>query len=85
MDAAEEAADEHGDNLSAIALQWGDKLLSHDAVSTQLMPLGETTTIINPVTHQLPDENDPQDLSDDDIENTIAEIQKALMKTKQNI
>lgn len=85
MDAAEEAADEHGDNLSAIALQWGDKLLSHDAVSTQLMPLGETTTIINPVTHQLPDENDPQDLSDDDIESTIAEIQKALMKTKQNI
>jgi serine/threonine protein phosphatase PrpC len=85
LDAAESAADKHGDNLSAISVQWGDKQLSHDAVSTQLMPLGETTTIINAVTHQSIDGSDPQDLSDDDIENTIAEIQAALMKTKQKI
>lgn len=85
MDAAEQAADEHGDNLSAIALQWGDKQLSHDAVSTQLMPLGNTTTIINPVTRQNIDGTDPQDLTDDDIESTIAEIQAALNKTKQKI
>lgn len=85
LDAAEAAADKHGDNLSAISVQWGDKQLSHDAVSTQLMPLGETTTIINAVMHQSIDGSDPQDLSDDDIENTIAEIQAALMKTKQKI
>lgn len=85
LDAAEAAADKHGDNLSAISVQWGDKQLSHDAVSTQLMPLGETTTIINAVLHQSIDGSDPQDLSDDDIENTIAEIQEALMKTKQKI
>ena len=85
MDAAENAADEHGDNLSSIAVQWGDKQLSMDTVSTQLMPLGETTTIINAVTNQLTDDTDPQDLSDDDIEDTIAEIQKALLKTKQKI
>ncbi|KAG1649547.1 Serine/threonine phosphatase stp [Nymphon striatum] len=83
MDEAEQAADEHGDNLSAIALQWGDKQLSDDTVSTQLMPLGDTTTIINPVTQQKVDGSDPQDLSDDDIESTIAEIQAALNKTKQ--
>jgi len=47
------------------------------------MPLGDTTTIINPVTQQNDDDSDPQDLSDDDIENTIAEIQAALIKTKQ--
>jgi PPM family protein phosphatase len=85
LDAAETAADKHGDNLSAISVQWGDKQLSHDTVSTQLMPLGETTTIINEVTYQPTDGSDPQDLSDDDIENTIAEIQAALMKTKQKI
>lgn len=85
LDAAEAAADKHGDNLSAISVQWGDKQLSHDTVSTQLMPLGETTTIINAVTHQSIDGSDPQDLSDDDIENTIAEIQAALMKTKQKV
>ncbi|MFW5432340.1 MAG: PP2C family protein-serine/threonine phosphatase [Methylophilaceae bacterium] len=83
MDSAEAAADENGDNLSAITLQWGDKQLHHDTVSTGLMPLGETTTIINPVSHQIADENDQQDLSDDDIESTIAEIQAALTRTKQ--
>lgn len=83
MNTAEQLADENGDNLSAIAVQWGDKQFSEDTVSTQLMPLGDTTTIINPVTQQNDDDSDPQDLSDDDIENTIAEIQAALIKTKQ--
>ncbi len=85
MDAAENAADDHGDNLSAIAVQWGDKQLSEDIVSTQLMPLGETTTIINSTTTMPLGGADPLDLSDDDIENTIAEIQQALIKTKLKI
>ena len=83
MDSAEFASDERGDNMSAIGLQWGDKLSSHSAVSTQLMPLGETTTIMNPVTHQNMDGTDPLELSDDEIENTIAAIQNALNKTHQ--
>ncbi len=82
MDSAELASDERGDNLSAIGLQWGDRASSIGAVSTQLMPLGETTTIINTVTHQA-DGSDPAELSDADIENTIAAIQKALNKTVQ--
>jgi PPM family protein phosphatase len=83
MDSAEFASDEKGDNMSTIGLQWGDRLTGQVAVSTQLMPLGETTTIMNPVTHQNPDGIDPLDLSDDDIENTIAAIQNALNKTQQ--
>lgn len=85
MDTAENAADEHGDNLSAIAVQWGDKQLSEDLVSTQLMPLGETTTIINAASTIPLGGGDPLDLSDDDIENTIAEIQQALIKTKLKV
>ena len=85
MDAAEQAADENGDNLSAITLQWGDKQSSHSAVSTQQMAFSETTTIINPVTHQSSDDNHIDDFSDDDIENTIAEIQAALARSKQKI
>lgn len=85
LDTAETSADEHGDNLSAITLQWGNKQSSHDAVSTQLMPLDESTTIINPVAHDHTSEGDPDDLSDDEIESTIAEIQAALAKTKQKI
>ena len=84
LDNAEFAGDENGDNMSAIGLQWGDRRFSQDAVSTQLMPLGETTTIINVVTHQNA-EGVPQGLSDSDIENTIAEIQAALIKTQQKI
>ena len=82
MDSAEFASDERGDNMSAIGLQWGDRLTGQVAVSTQLMPLGETTTIMNPVTHQNTDGN-PLELSDDDIENTILAIQNALIKTHQ--
>ncbi len=83
MDSAEFASDERGDNMSAIGLQWGDRLMSQAAVSTQLMPLGETTTIMNPVTHQNIEGADPLELSDDDIEKTIAAIQNALNKTQQ--
>lgn len=83
LDSAEAAADEHGDNLSAITLQWGDKSSALDAVSTLQMPLDETTTIINVVEHDLADNDDPEALSDDEIESTIAEIQAALAKTKQ--
>lgn len=83
MDSAEFASDEKGDNMSAIGLQWGDRQQSSSAVSTQLMPLGETTTIMNTVQQQNKDGMDLNDLSDDDIENTIAEIQDALNKTQQ--
>lgn len=80
---AEFACGDKGDNMSAIGLQWGDRLIGQPMVSTQLMPLGQTTTIINPVTRQDLSNADPNDLSDDDIENTIAEIQAALNKTQQ--
>jgi PPM family protein phosphatase len=83
MDSADFASDERGDNMSAIGLQWGDRLTGQVAVSTQLMPLGETTTIMNPVTHQVIDGSNPMELSDDDIENTILAIQSALNKTQQ--
>ena len=83
MDSADFASDERGDNMSAIGLQWGDRLTGQIAVSTQLMPLGETTTIMNPVTQQVIDGSNPMELSDDDIENTILAIQSALNKTQQ--
>ena len=83
MDSADFASDERGDNMSAIGLQWGDRLTGQVAVSTQLMPLGETTTIMNPVTQQVIDGSNPLELSDDDIENTILAIQSALNKTQQ--
>ena len=87
LDHAESVSQEHGDNMSAIGLQWGDKLSSNFAVSTAAMTLGATTTIMNPVTKPIGEESPEgkaaDDLTDDDIEKTIAEIQVALRKTKR--
>ncbi len=82
LNQAEMVSKEQGDNMSAIGLQWGDKQSSNLAVSTISMAMGATTTIMNPVTNNS-DGILNIDLSDDDIERTIAEIQQALKKTKR--
>jgi len=85
---AEALAKKDGDNMSLIAMQWGEVQNSKTAVSTGTMPLGATTTILNPLTtYQLTVRNDEEaeaaaDLSDEDIENAIAGIQAAIHKTK---
>jgi hypothetical protein len=63
-------------------VQWGDRSPGIATVSTLMMPLGQTTTIMNPVTHLNADGSDLE-LSDDEIENTIAAIQNALNKSHQ--
>jgi serine/threonine protein phosphatase PrpC len=87
LNQAENASQEQGDNMSAIGLQWGDKQSSNLAVSTVSMPMGSTTTIMNQITHpsQQSSQDGPTegDFTDDEIENTIAEIQRALLKTKR--
>ncbi|MDP3744173.1 MAG: protein phosphatase 2C domain-containing protein [Methylotenera sp.] len=87
LNQAELVSQEQGDNMSAIGLQWGDKLNSQLAVSTITMPMGSTTTIMNPITHPNPSsasgDHRKHELTDDEIEKTIAEIQNALRKTKR--
>lgn len=85
LNQAEIVSQEKGDNMSAIGLQWGDKLSSNFAVSTVTMAMGATTTIMNPVTHLNPQDGElSTDFTDDEIEKTIAEIQQALLKTKRS-
>lgn len=87
LDMAEAASREKGDNMSAIGLQWGDKLHSEFSVSTITLPSDFSTTIMNPLTHSDIDGSSSahaaNDLSDEEIERTIAEIQIALQKTKR--
>jgi len=49
--------------------------------------MGLTTTIMNPTTYPNPQNTQDGamdgDFTDDEIENTIAEIQRALLKTKR--
>ncbi|HYD33225.1 MAG TPA: protein phosphatase 2C domain-containing protein [Methylophilaceae bacterium] len=75
----------HGDNISAIGLQWQELPDANLGVSTLSMPLGKTTTIINPLTYQ-PTVRDDEgqaipDLTDEEIEKAIQEIQTAIQKT----
>lgn len=82
LNQAEYVSQQQGDNMSAIGLQWGDKLSSSLAVSTVTMAMGSTTTIINPVTNpNQENEMNGTDLTADEIERTITEIQEALRKS----
>jgi len=85
---AESRASLSGDNMSAIGLQWGDSHLSPLAVSTVTMPIDFATTIMSsdnqPTTIPNHNEATESDLSDEAIEQAIAEIQSALKKTKSN-
>lgn len=88
LDMAESLCETQGDNMSAIGVQWGNRYEDNPlAISTMTMPLGATTTIMNPMTHQptLRDDHAQAipDLTDDEIERTIAEIQAAIRKSQR--
>ena len=77
MDHAEFRGGEHGDNLSLIAMTWGDaRMPSKDSISTLALPEGGITTQINMMS---PLQSAPA-VSDDEIERAIAEIQQAIQK-----
>ncbi|NDP49540.1 MAG: serine/threonine-protein phosphatase [Sulfuriferula multivorans] len=77
MDHAEFRGGEHGDNLSLIAMTWGEaRMPSKDSISTLALPDGGVTTQINAL-RPLPG---APDVSDDEIERAIAEIQQAIQK-----
>jgi serine/threonine protein phosphatase PrpC len=81
LDNADAASVTVGDNMSAIALQWGERITAPLAVSTLDLPSDVTTTMMNqagsmPHPHGL-------DLTDEEIEKAIADIQDALGRTGQ--
>lgn len=77
LNLAEKASEKVGDNMSAIGLLLGDRPNNPETIST--VPFGETTTIVNPVNSA---SSSDLELSDDEIERTIAEIQAALNRTQ---
>lgn len=77
MDHAEFRGGEHGDNLSLVAMTWGEaRMPSKDSISTLALPDGGVTTQINALR---PTPGTPV-VSDDEIERAIAEIQQAIQK-----
>lgn len=82
LEIAESLADEKGDNMSAIGLQWGPAQAARAAVSTAHMGFESTTTILNTVLLDQHQQLASDDLSDEDIDLAIAEIQSAINKSK---
>jgi serine/threonine protein phosphatase PrpC len=81
MDHAEFRGGEHGDNLSLIAMTWGEaRMPSKDSISTLAMPAGGITTQLNTLSGAPPS---TAAVSDDEIERAIAEIQQAIQKISQ--
>ena len=64
------------DNATALALHWDDD--SGDEVSSHLIPDGAVTTTISV---SLEEEADVEDITEDEIEQTIREIRDAIEKT----
>lgn len=78
LDDAEHESVTDGDNMSAIAMQWGERVTAPLSVSTLDLPTEmTTTTIIN--------QHNALDLTDAEIEKAIADIQEALGRTRQHI
>ncbi len=89
LDQAEHSNLEEGDNMTAIGLQWGEKVHGQTTIPTQqevsasLAPLQNHAT---PVANTLKSHTNPllmRDETDEAIEQTIAEIQQALIKTNR--
>lgn len=77
MDHAEFRGGEHGDNLSLVAMTWGEaRMPSKDSISTLALPEGGVTTQLKTMS---PVAGAPA-VSDDEIERAIAEIQQAIKK-----
>jgi serine/threonine protein phosphatase PrpC len=80
MDHAEFRGGEHGDNLSLVAMTWGEpRMPSKDSISTLAMPAGGITTQLNTLSAA----PSMSAVSDDEIERAIAEIQRAIQKISQ--
>ena len=77
MDHAEFRGGEHGDNLSLVAMAWGEaKIPGGDAISTMALPDDGITTQIN-TQRALPGSGM---VTDAEIERAIAEIQEAILR-----
>jgi serine/threonine protein phosphatase PrpC len=76
MDFAELRAGNEGDNLSAVAVSWGKEDTNRPLVSTITMPLGDYQTHID----QIDLSRQGNEMSEEDIEIAIAEIQSAIKK-----
>jgi serine/threonine protein phosphatase PrpC len=82
---AERRGGPDGDNLSLIAVRWGAETLAEEASSTitETMDLGEFQTELDKTVTLTDRKGTQRDLTDDEIERAIAEIQSTIQKFRK--
>ena len=82
---AEKRGGPDGDNLSLIAVRWGAETLAEESSSTitETMGLGEFQTELDKTVTLTDRKGTRRDLTDDEIERAIAEIQSTIQKFRR--
>jgi PPM family protein phosphatase len=82
---AEKRGGPDGDNLSAIIVRWGPETLTDEASSTitETMGMGEFQTALDKTVTLTDRKGTQRDLTDDEIERAIAEIQATIHKFRK--
>jgi hypothetical protein len=85
MREAEKRGGPDGDNLSAIIVRWGPETLTDEASSTitETMGLGEFQTELDKTVTLTDRKGTQRDLTDDEIERAIQEIQSTIQKFRK--
>ena len=85
MREAEKRGGPDGDNLSTIIVRWGPETLTDEAQSTitETMGLGEFQTALDKTVTLTDRKGTLRDLTDDEIERAIAEIQATIQKFRK--
>ena len=84
MREAEERGGPEGDNLSAIIVRWGPETLADQpSTTTDTMELGQFETQLERTITLTDRPGTQRDLTDDEIERAIAEIQSTIQKYRK--
>jgi len=85
MDQAEQRGGADGDNLSAIVVRWGPEMLTEETstTTTDTLGLGEFATEIDRTMTLSERRGTNRDLTDDEIERAIQEIQSTIQKYRK--
>jgi hypothetical protein len=85
MREAEKRGGPDGDNLSAIVVRWGAETLTDESSTTitESMGLGEFETAIDRTVTLTDRKGSNRDLTDDEIERAIEEIQSTIQKYRR--
>jgi len=80
---AEARSGPEGDNLSAVIVRWGSETLADEPTTTDNLELGQFATQVDATVTLAERSGDKRDLTDDEIERAIAEIQATIQKYRK--